>query len=85
MDLHLRISERIGAIEMKSDRIVVKQALRNLLENTQKDREKFKDEYYDMKEVGKNQVARLALSDALEADKMAKQLKKLINEYSIKH
>lgn len=39
------------------------------------------DEYHDLKEAGKKEVAKIVLKEALESD----QLKRLIQDYHIKH
>lgn len=69
---------------MEKDRIVVKKALRNLLDDTRRQVDGLIDEYHDLKEVGKKDVAKLVLKEALEADQLAVQLKRLIQDYHIK-
>lgn len=69
---------------MEKDRIVVKKALRNLLDDTRKQVDGLIDEYHDLKEAGKKDVAKIVLKEALESDQLAGQLKRLIQEYRIK-
>lgn len=70
---------------MEKDRIVVKRALRNLLDDTRKQVDGLIDEYHDLKEAGKKDVAKIVLKEALESDQLAGQLKRLIHDYQVKH